>query len=244
MTKKLSIILNIAVLAGICQIYCGDTCLVKAQDQQPNLNENIQLLQDKMPSLRLKAAHNLAQFKDLKGVDALIEALKDEKSAVRAESVVSLQKIADPKAVKPLIDRLNDDKEDISVRISAAMALKVFKDKRAIPVLIKASKSEDALLRTNAVMALGEISDEASIDTLISASRDNNPNVRREAASYMGRMSERMNNDKKRQDAIARLDELSKNEKDPNIKRSASKSLRLLKVRDENIKEGRKGRKK
>jgi len=120
----------------------------------PNVNRDIENIQDKNHFIRRKAAERLGELKDIRGVEPLIIALKDDDFVVRKRAVIALRKLKDKRSVLPLIQSLKD--ESAGVRREVPWALAEINDRRAVEPLVKALGDDDENVRSNAVWALNE----------------------------------------------------------------------------------------
>ncbi|MFW6172403.1 MAG: HEAT repeat domain-containing protein [Elusimicrobiota bacterium] len=125
---------------------------------------------------RKNAVKELAEIKDERKLEPLIEALKDEDKDVRREAAKALKKIGSKRAVEPLIKALKDD--DKLVRCEAADALGSIKDNQAIEPLIEGfDEDKRTLVRLHFFNALikigGEEAIEASIELVKNLKKEN-----------------------------------------------------------------------
>ncbi|NHJ47788.1 MAG: HEAT repeat domain-containing protein [Asgard group archaeon] len=98
-------------------------------------------------------------------IDNLIDALSDEHPLVRQNAAFALGKIRRRKSVKKLISLLEKD-TSIKVQEMVIWALGEIKDKRAVPVLLKAMKDDQISIRKNAAYALGLFKEKTAINLL------------------------------------------------------------------------------
>ena len=120
-----------------------------------------------------KAAAMLGDLRAARAVPALQERLKEkQKGGEHTAIVIALGLIATPTAVDTLIGVVKDGKAEPSVRVSAADALYLSGDRRAIPTLMEIAKSgyvtvqgqKASDLRATAAIDLARISGPESFD--------------------------------------------------------------------------------
>lgn len=160
----------------------------------------IQALKDEYKNVRKSAAWSLGMIKNTRAVKPLIQALKDKERFVPSTASDAVTKIGEP-AVKDLIQALKDEDSTLTVRYLAseslgeignpavepliqalqdltwnfewgAIALGKAKDKRAVPLLINALKSEDKEIRWRAAKILGKFKDPRSVEPLTDVLKD------------------------------------------------------------------------
>jgi HEAT repeat protein len=102
--------------------------------------------------MRSSCADTLAQIKDPKAVQPLIETLKSVDSSLRGASARALGKIKDLRAVHPLINALGDS--DALVRLRAVQALAELKSPLSIEPLINALQDNNQFVSHTASFAL------------------------------------------------------------------------------------------
>jgi HEAT repeat protein/beta-lactamase regulating signal transducer with metallopeptidase domain len=153
----------------------------------------LRALRDPNADLREQALSGLAQFDTPEALDGLVSALKDASPDVREHAVrhvgakISRGRIEVGRHTDTFIALLRDETSD--VRESAAMALGMSRDTRAIPALTAALKDAQVDVRERAASALGSIGDPAAIDALTAALKDASPDVREEAATALARIA-------------------------------------------------------
>ncbi|MGB9979800.1 HEAT repeat domain-containing protein [Methanobacterium sp.] len=143
-----------------------------------------------------KVKPNIDRMERCMDVEGLISALKFKDCNIRKEAVTALKKIADNRSLFPLIDVLGyKEWHDYyavmgSVRETAAEALGVLRDRRAVEPLIKALNDKDEEVRWKAAWALGNIRDRRAVEPLIYLLHDKSWAVRRFAASALGKIGD------------------------------------------------------
>ena len=150
----------------------------------------------------------LAQIRDRRAVEPLINALKDSYLVVQQASAQALGQIGDPRAVKPLVTTLHDQNRD--VRRASASALQtlgwrpdqdsvgatywIIKDQwqkciqigvPAIEPLATALRNGFSHEREAAASTLGQIRNARAVDPLIAALKDESMEVRRAATEAL-----------------------------------------------------------
>ena len=84
-------------------------------------------------------------------LELLIEFTKDQDARSRATAIAGLAKIADPRGFAPVLVALFDPVDE--VRITAATALGVFKDERAVEPLVSCVNDQCEQVAVNSVWA-------------------------------------------------------------------------------------------
>jgi HEAT repeat protein len=118
---------------------------------------------------------------------ALHRALHDPDPTVCRNAIEAVARQGDAGAVEALASLL-DVRNDPWVRYSAAEALGVVGDHRAVAPLIEAVQDSRVLIRRVAVRALGLLRDSRAIQPLIQALKDPDPEVRLHAVDGLGRI--------------------------------------------------------
>ena len=143
-----------------------------------------------------KIKPNIDRMEKTRDVEGLINALKFKDCNIRKEAAIALKDIGDAEALFPLIDVLEYKEwhEDYavmsSVRETAAEALGILRDRRAVEPLIKALNDKDEEVRWKAAWALGNIGDIQAVEPLIYLLHDKRWTVRRFAASALGKIGD------------------------------------------------------
>ncbi len=135
----------------------------------------------------IDAAFKLAEIKDDRAVDGLIEALQDPKPLVRNYAIFALAEIGNPRAMEPIVRMLNDS--DIEVRSRAAWALGKIGDRSCMPALAAALKDAlevDAHLCRQLIVALADIGGIEAVASILPAFQSSIPEVRVVAADFLG----------------------------------------------------------
>jgi len=118
---------------------------------------------------------------------ALRRALHDSDATVRRNAIEAVARLGDAGAVDALSPAL-DARNDLWVRYSAAEALGVVGDHRAVAPLIESLQDHHVLIRRAAARSLGLLRDSRAIYPLIQALQDPDPEVRLHAADGLGRL--------------------------------------------------------
>jgi len=139
---------------------------------------------------------NIKQLERNRDVEGLINALKFKDCNIRKEAATALKKIGDNRALFSLIHVLKyeDWHESYavmgSVRETAAEALGLLRDKKAVEPLIEALNDKDEEVRWKASWALGHIGDKRAVEPLTNLLNDERWQVRRFAASALGKIGD------------------------------------------------------
>ena len=99
--------------------------------------------------------NTLLQNLSHKFIIRLKEALKSEYVQVRVRAAMALNSLGDKSGVDVMIEDV--EVEDPNDRADVVAALRIMKDERAIPALIKASGDRSSYVRCLALSALGEM---------------------------------------------------------------------------------------
>ena len=120
--------------------------------------------------LKEKAATAIGKIGGPKAVTVLTQALKDKlEEVVKYHVAKVLGDMGDPQAIEPLISALGLVEINDSANLfclSMIKSLMKFKDKRAIPQLVKKLEFEDSSVQSQAAIALGQIGDEETLELL------------------------------------------------------------------------------
>ncbi len=149
------------------------------------------LLQESDPLVRRSAADALGYLDTPAVRQALRRALRDPDPTVRRNAIEAVARLGDREAVGILAAVLTTS-DDLWVRYSAAEALGVVGDHRAIAALIEAAQDRQVLLRRVAVRSLGRLHDSRAITPLVHALRDPDAQVRLHAIEGLGRLGHEM----------------------------------------------------
>lgn len=140
---------------------------------------NIMMLSDKSADIKNQAMMNIKKRPDKRAVEQLIPFLRDHRSSESFHAAETLGKIGDTRALSPLIDALRgefgkDAGNAAQMRVKAAEALGLLKDRKAVPALIAVinNPNEWPTLRQVSLKALGEIGDPSAFDAVKSLLND------------------------------------------------------------------------
>jgi HEAT repeat protein len=191
--------------------FCVVGPAVAAQAQADEVGRQIARLHSSDYDVRMAAAKELGETKDLRAIQPLIAALGADVGAVAEKALVNIGAAA----VEPLIAALENP--DVRVREGAVRALGEIKDPRAVRPLIAALKNgnrvrltdvlsrigapaveplvaalknPDVQVREGSVRALGKINDPRTVRPLIAALKDADPVVRAGAARTLGEIKD------------------------------------------------------
>ncbi|MEW6209226.1 MAG: HEAT repeat domain-containing protein [Acidobacteriota bacterium] len=128
-----------------------------------------QAVSDDARMIAVMALNALMRIKHPSSIEAITAQLRSVDADIRWQAANALARIREgiSPAVPSLLSLL-DDKNPI-VRASAARALGVAKDKRAVEGLIRLLADADERVTANAINALGSIADARAVDSLIAA---------------------------------------------------------------------------
>lgn len=158
-------------------------------------------LADKVPAVRVAAAHAVIWLPAGEATNLLVPMFKDKDEFVRREIAYALGEMRHPSAVASLVEILARDKKT-SVRAAAAIALGQIGDAGAVPGLSQAVEgnggkkksrdAEDEFVVRSAVRSLGQIASRTAVSVLIAALQNevNSIDTRREAATALGRIGD------------------------------------------------------
>jgi HEAT repeat protein len=161
-------------------------------------------LNDRIPIVRVTAAHAVVFLPPHEAASLLLPLLKDKSELVRREAAYALGDTRERSAVNVLVETLLRDKE-AAVRGAAAVALGKIGDEIAVQALsqlltgidpAKKKKSkpiEDDFVMRSAAKSLGQIRSRAGVPALIAALENsaNASDTRREAATALGLIGDR-----------------------------------------------------
>lgn len=143
---------------------------------RPDPEAMLALLESSDPNQRMLATRAFCELQDDRAVPHLIQLLADPCPLVRVSAAYGLGRNPSPTAVEPLIDRYNQDWNGY-VRKGVAWALGNCRDRRALPTLIEALKTDISAVRLWAASSLAQMSElgyeavVAAIPPLIEAMR-------------------------------------------------------------------------
>jgi HEAT repeat protein len=126
----------------------------------------LDILQDKDRLVRTNAINALAKIGDKRAVDSLLPLLADSDTGLRRASVEALGKIADTRAFESLANLVKAD-TDLSVRISALIAVNKVNSNRAITVLLDNLKANAMELRNTAATLLSQQQDAQIVPAIV-----------------------------------------------------------------------------
>ncbi len=183
--------LRILILAGLAAVSCRTS---PAPPPPPasvaggGIEAAIARLADPKPAVRLEAAALLAVPGAETAVAPLAErALNDDIAQVRWRALASLVRIdRREKAVAALLPGL--DALDPTLRWRAAIALAMFEERAALPVLHQGVLSPDPYRRLEAITALGQVHDATTPQVLRPLLESPSENDRKEAVFALGRI--------------------------------------------------------
>ncbi len=145
------------------------------------------LVQDPDRLVRRSAVDALGHLHAASVGPALRRALRDPDPTVCRNAIEAVARQGDAEAVESLASLLHAS-GDAWVRYSAAEALGVVGDHRAVAPLIEAAQDDSVLIRRVAVRSLGMLRDSRAIQPLVQALQDTDAEVRLHAADGLGRI--------------------------------------------------------
>lgn len=143
----------------------------------------LEKLQDRMPSIRARAAYVLGVTGDPAAAESLVACLKDPSREVRVQAIQALSGIRSEESLPKLLELFEEDDVELSEYI--LMAVEQF-GWRAAGVLELSLDSKSETLRAGAAMGLGRIKLAETIPLLIKALDDPSPMVRASAVRALG----------------------------------------------------------
>lgn len=153
-------------------------------------------LRDSDPTIRLFAVKQLAQSKDAKAVEYLVEACSDEDNRVRVKAIDSLGTMRASGATTSLVQMLylRESKPWLKQRVLVALG-KIGDSRAARPIGDLMTRESDRRTVGTAIFALGAIGDPASIDRLEKIAADNDdPDLKRLANDAVAKIKKRQIN--------------------------------------------------
>ncbi len=145
------------------------------------------LLEDEDALVRRSAVDALGFFDTEAARKALRRMLRDPVQSVRRNAIEAIARLGDTEAVEAISLAL-DPGNDLWLRFSAAEALAVVGDHRAVAPLIEVAQDSHVMLRRATIRALGLLRDSRAIPSLLQALHDPDATVRLHAADGLGRI--------------------------------------------------------
>lgn len=133
------------------------------------------------------ASRRLEDIKDPAVVPGLVELLQSDRVWTRRYSLRTLGRIGDPIAATHIAEVLLKD-QDFNVRVDAADALGLIRDKSSVDSLIRALSDKTASVRGRSAHSLGLMGDRKAIERLRVTLFDPIGNVRAYAAEALGNL--------------------------------------------------------
>jgi len=146
-----------------------------------------ELLKSDLPLIRQTATWALGELRLNEGVALLEPLLEDPEPTARTQALGALGKIYTPDTL-PVLVRVALKDPEADLRDLAVRLLGVLKDKRAIPVLEAALRSETDDIRARSAVTLGKLGDASCITALTSVFDDPSAIVRGAAALAAARL--------------------------------------------------------
>ncbi|MBW4470230.1 MAG: HEAT repeat domain-containing protein [Stenomitos rutilans HA7619-LM2] len=126
------------------------------EEPKPDPEEMLRLLEATDPNQRMLATRAFCELQDDRAVPRLIQLLTDPCPLVRVSAAYALGRNPSVDAVEPLITRFNDDWNGY-VRKGVVWALGNCRDRRALPTLIEALKTDISAVRLWAASSLAQL---------------------------------------------------------------------------------------
>lgn len=127
-----------------------------------------------------------------KAVDIVLMGLQDASPAIRSSAANALARFVDPRSVAALSRviacAIGDEIEDIQVVISALFALGEIGDRKVVPEVIEAARTDNLEVREAALKVLGMIGDSRAEACLIEALTNDIARIRMQAAQSLGKI--------------------------------------------------------
>ncbi|MDJ0737125.1 MAG: HEAT repeat domain-containing protein [Nostocaceae cyanobacterium] len=120
--------------------------------------EMLALLENPQPQQRILAARAFCDIEDARAIPYLIRLLTDTCPLVRVSAAYGIGRNPSPDAVEPLISQLNNDWNGY-VRKGVVWALGNCRDRRCLPPLVDALKTDISAVRLWAASALVQMAD-------------------------------------------------------------------------------------
>jgi HEAT repeat protein len=175
----------LAVLCGQSDQARYEAAEALGKMKELSLGKLIRMIKNEDVDQRRNAVLALAEIKDPRAVESLIDALRDEAEGVRQQTAFSLGELKEPRAVEALAAALQDEADN--VRENAARALGQIKDPRAVGPLVKALADDAAAQEVSvALAAIGK----PAVEPLLAALRDKDEGVRSYAATTLGEIKD------------------------------------------------------
>ncbi|NEQ22975.1 MAG: HEAT repeat domain-containing protein [Microcoleus sp. SIO2G3] len=134
---------------------------------QPDPDAMLLLLEAPQNQQRMLAARAFCELEDYRAIPALIRLLNDVCPLIRVSAAYGLGRNPSPDAVEPLIDQLGRDWNGY-VRKGIVWALGNCRDRRSLPPLIDALKTDISAVRLWAASALAQMAN-VGYETVIAA---------------------------------------------------------------------------
>ena len=212
--------MQIVVAVLLLLIFAGETL---AQDPVgPGILALRDMLKDKNPQIRVKAAEGLGRVGGPESVATLRGSLSDKEISVRISAVEALGFIGGRQAMGVLLEALKDSRTE--VRLRAVEALKDAGTINSIPLLAQVFTDKDESVRLHAALMLRKIGHRNGVPVLGRvALNDKSPAVRAAAAQYLGKVGV------KDQRAVGLLSQVAQ-DKEPAVRLRAVESLGFLQL--------------
>ncbi len=205
--------------------------LTESEPPKPDPEEMLPLLQSPEPQQRMLAARAFCDLQDERAIPQLIHLLTDACPLVRVSAAYALGRNPSPNAVEPLIHQLNRDWNGY-VRKGVVWALGNCRDRRSLPSLLDALKTDISAVRLWAASSLGQMAQVgydaviAAVPPLIEAlRRDPVPAVRSNCAWTLGQLCRELPSNVVYATAIDALIEAFAEDEDMGVREDAKSSV-------------------
>lgn len=205
--------------------------LEDSEPQPPDPEEMLPLLKSPEPQQRMVAARAFCEIRDERAIPELIELLQEPCPLVRVSAAYALGRNTGPAVVEPSIQQLEKDWNGY-VRKGLVWALGNCRDRRALPPLVRALKTDIPAVRLWAASSLGQLAP-VGYDVVVGAVppliegllKDPIPAVRSNCAWALGQMCRELPNNIVYAGAIDGLIEALENDEDLSVQEDAKSSL-------------------
>ncbi len=144
-----------------------DSMATAATEPKPDPEEMLCLLEASDPNQRMLAARAFCELQEARAIPALIRLLDETCPLIRVSAAYALGRNPSPVAVEPLIARYQTDFNGY-VRKGVIWALGNCRDRRALPILLEALRTDISAVRLWAASSLAQMA-EVGYESVIAA---------------------------------------------------------------------------
>ncbi len=144
-----------------------DSMTTEATEPKPDPEEMLRLLEASDPNQRMLAARAFCELQEARAIPALIRLLDETCPLIRVSAAYALGRNPSPVAVESLIARYNTDFNGY-VRKGVIWALGNCRDRRALPILLEALRTDISAVRLWAASSLAQMA-EVGYESVIAA---------------------------------------------------------------------------